>query len=64
MTEQQLEKMIGIPIEKIRAYATDPDYLLIMLNAIYNAGILAGHHQADEAYNKMFRGYDETSINN
>ena len=65
MNQQEIEKLYHLPISELRKTCCDDDEMFAtVLSLGINMGIRIGGNQRDLSINRMFKGYNEVSIEN
>ena len=64
MTKEEIEKLYHLPFPLLAEACKDKETLAKTISLAINMGIKLGREQTHLAYNRMFRGYNEVSIEN
>ena len=64
MTQQEIEKLYHLPFPLLAEACQGKETLAETITLAINMGIKLGKEQTHLAYNRMFKGYNEVSIEN
>ena len=64
MNQQEVSRILNTPFEELVKLCQDPIFLAQYTSVVYNWGKRDGKQEVFLDYNRMFRGYTETSIKN